>query len=185
MVFSRLARPAKLSALLILPFTLLAACAHTPHLPGQSHGTIHETIDFYAGEHTALVVSEGEFIAADKNTLSFTHYRPETGANGVAVVYFHGIESHGAWFEGPSSLLAEQGYDVYALDRRGSGRNQSGRGFTPGYAEDYEQLLSDIDEFLKTIDGRHRRVVLAGSSWAASWRWPMHWSIPGRKWRTR
>ncbi|MEE8384408.1 MAG: alpha/beta fold hydrolase, partial [Dehalococcoidia bacterium] len=45
-----------------------------------------------------------------------------------AVLYFHGIQSHGGWYEHSGGLLAENGLTVLMPDRRGSGRNRAQRG---------------------------------------------------------
>ena len=58
------------------------------------------------------------------------------------VVYLHGIQSHGGWFEWSASLLAQQGCHVILPDRRGSGLNGAARGDTPSA----ERWLEDIDE---------------------------------------
>jgi hypothetical protein len=40
-----------------------------------------------------------------------------------ALLYLHGIESHGGWFLAAAEGLAERGATTYLLDRRGSGLN--------------------------------------------------------------
>ncbi|MCA9774911.1 MAG: alpha/beta fold hydrolase, partial [Myxococcales bacterium] len=39
----------------------------------------------------------------------------------------HGLQSHGEWFVGTCGSVADQGFDVIALDRRGSGLSQGPR----------------------------------------------------------
>ena len=59
------------------------------------------------------------------------HYRfyPPTGQPRPArIVYLHGIQSHGGWYEGSCAHLAAAGFPVYFLDRRGSGLNEQDRG---------------------------------------------------------
>lgn len=55
------------------------------------------------------------------------HCRQWPGDRG-AVLYLHGIQSHGRWFEGSAEHLAGKGYSVLLPDRRGSGANDVDRG---------------------------------------------------------
>ncbi|MHC5112784.1 MAG: alpha/beta hydrolase [Planctomycetota bacterium] len=56
-----------------------------------------------------------------------------------AVLYHHGIQSHCGWYETSARRLAEAGYAVLQVDRRGSGRNVADR----GHAESADQLIQD------------------------------------------
>ncbi len=56
-----------------------------------------------------------------------------------AVLYHHGIQSHCGWYETSAAQLADAGFAVLQIDRRGSGRNLSNR----GHAESAEQLIED------------------------------------------
>lgn len=80
-----------------------------------------------------------------------------------AVLYFHGIESHGGWYEGSGSFLAEHGYVVLMPDRRGSGRNTQAR----GHADSPQRLLADGAELIAALQRRvgATRVHLVGVSW--------------------
>ncbi len=66
-----------------------------------------------------------------------------------AVLYQHGIQSHCDWYESSAARLADAGYAVLQVDRRGSGRNQQDR----GHAESADQLIADSrsarDELLR------------------------------------
>lgn len=95
---------------------------------------------------------------------------PRNPAAGV-ILYFHGIQSHGGWFEWSASLLGESGAGVLLVDRRGSGLNQVARGDAPSV----ERWLQDIDEYAAWA-GREfgaTRFPLVGVSWggqlAAAW----------------
>lgn len=91
-------------------------------------------------------------------------YRYYPAVNPLArVVYLHGIQSHGGWYEGSCSHLAQAGFDVYCLDRRGSGLNEQARGDTPSF----RRLLDDIAEFLRELKQRqpHARTMLLAVSW--------------------
>jgi len=63
------------------------------------------------------------------------------------VVYLHGIQSHGGWFERSCRELCRAGYEVFFLDRRGSGLNQPAR----GHARSWRQLVEDILVFLRML----------------------------------
>jgi alpha-beta hydrolase superfamily lysophospholipase len=73
------------------------------------------------------------------------------------VVALHGIQSHGGWYTASCRYLAEAGYAVDFLDRRGSGLNEEARGDAPGF----RRLLADIAEFLRAGSP----AFLAGISW--------------------
>jgi len=79
------------------------------------------------------------------------------------VVYLHGIESHGGWFEGSASRLAEGGFAVLLPDRRGSGCNRVDRGDAPSAG----RLVLDVRELAEALRGRlaDRKVHLLGVSW--------------------
>lgn len=64
-----------------------------------------------------------------------------------AVLYFHGIQSHGGWYEQSGGLLAEHGLAVLMPDRRGSGMNRQRR----GHVESVERCLADARESLSTL----------------------------------
>jgi alpha-beta hydrolase superfamily lysophospholipase len=76
------------------------------------------------------------------------HYRRHA-ADGPAraiVVCVHGIQSHSGWYCLSSAKLSEAAFDVFFLDRRGSGLNQAARGDTPSFT----RLLDDVAEFLRS-----------------------------------
>lgn len=60
------------------------------------------------------------------------------------VLYFHGIQSHGGWYEASGAALAAAGFDVCMPDRRGSGVNAEPR----GHAESFEQVAGDTEALL-------------------------------------
>lgn len=79
------------------------------------------------------------------------------------VLYLHGIQSHGLWFEGSAHRLAEAGLAVLLPDRRGSGRNDVER----GHARSARLLLRDIADGLDELHVRtgFDRFHLLGVSW--------------------
>jgi alpha-beta hydrolase superfamily lysophospholipase len=111
----------------------------------------------------SLAGEEREFRTTDGSTLGYIAYTAP-GAE-TALVYLHGIESHAGWFAQAATLLRNHGYDVFCLDRRGSGINRDNRGFVSGHVEQYQVLFDDIHAFVAPLRERYRRVVLAGLSW--------------------
>jgi alpha-beta hydrolase superfamily lysophospholipase len=80
-----------------------------------------------------------------------------------AVLYFHGIQSHGGWYEQSAGLLAAQGFTVLMPDRRGSGLNRVQR----GHADSAPQLLADAKAALQTLlrETGGASVHVVGVSW--------------------
>jgi alpha-beta hydrolase superfamily lysophospholipase len=100
------------------------------------------------------------FAASDGHRWHYRHYPADRSHR--RVVYLHGIQSHGGWYHGSCSHLANAGFDVYFLDRRGSGLNEESRGDMPSF----RRLLDDIAEFvhwLKTEKGEAKTTLLAVS----------------------
>jgi alpha-beta hydrolase superfamily lysophospholipase len=87
------------------------------------------------------------------------------GARGAStgVLYFHGIQSHGGWYEWSAALLAARGLPVALPDRRGSGLNERDRGDTPSM----ERWLEDIDELAAAVGAASgvQQFALVGVSW--------------------
>ncbi len=85
--------------------------------------------------------------AGDGYRWHYRHYPSATSPSLARVVAIHGIQSHGGWYVLSCTRLADAGFDVYFLDRRGAGLNEQGRGDAPGF----RRLLDDIAEFLKAL----------------------------------
>jgi acylglycerol lipase len=103
--------------------------------------------------------------ASDGYLLHVRHWRPTPPVCGV-VVSLHGIQSHGGWYTYSSSRLAAAGYEVFFLDRRGSGLNRQQR----GHAIHEERLLNDIRQFLGRLSEQRPDLaevprILTGVSW--------------------
>lgn len=90
-------------------------------------------------------------------------YWKPTNASVGAVLYLHGIQSHGGWFEGSASYLAEKGFHVLLPDRRGSGLNQQER----GHVHSAGRVTLDIIEAMAWLKGKtgSAKVSLVGVSW--------------------
>jgi alpha-beta hydrolase superfamily lysophospholipase len=89
------------------------------------------------------------FTASDGYRLHWRKYLP-SGTPRAQVLGIHGIQSHGGWYEASCRHLAEAGYQVAFLDRRGSGLNQEGRGDCPSF----HRLLLDLVELTRSLPDR-------------------------------
>lgn len=103
--------------------------------------------------------------ASDGYPLHFRRWAP-LGPPRATLIALHGIQSHGGWYGYSSRKLAEAGYEVFFLDRRGSGLNARER----GHALHGDRLLADVRQFLRQRAWacRHeppRPVILMGVSW--------------------
>ncbi len=71
---------------------------------------------------------------------AYARYWPAQGrSQRGAILYHHGIQSHCGWYESSAKILAQAGYAVLQVDRRGSGRNPTQR----GHAASADQLIED------------------------------------------
>jgi acylglycerol lipase len=109
--------------------------------------------------------TEEAFRAADGTELAYIAYRRTAQAAKTAFVYLHGISSHAGWFDEPARMLTDRGFDVFCLDRRGSGINRENRGFLSGHLERYEMLLSDIRSLRGQLESWYENMFLIGLSW--------------------
>jgi alpha-beta hydrolase superfamily lysophospholipase len=76
------------------------------------------------------------------------------------IVCLHGIISHGGWYRSSCRHLAQAGFEVHMLDRRGSGLNLADR----GDVDSYQTWLGDVESYLDRLTGELPRIVL-GISW--------------------
>jgi alpha-beta hydrolase superfamily lysophospholipase len=104
----------------------------------------------------------GTFRASDGYTFYYRHYPPPGPPKG-RLVLVHGIRSHGGWYTRSCQRFAERGFDVYFLDRRGSGLNTAHRGDAPSF----RRLLDDLAEFLQHLrtDRAWLPIIVGGISW--------------------
>jgi alpha-beta hydrolase superfamily lysophospholipase len=123
--------------------------------------------------YPAAVYTVAEHTAGDGYRWRYRRYEP-AGTPRAHVVFLHGIQSHGGWYEYSCERLRQAGYRVSFLDRRGAGLNERDRGDVSGF----RRLLDDVGEFLhcqsgvqgdketrRQGDGERVLTVLAGISW--------------------
>jgi len=84
-----------------------------------------------------------------------------------AVLYLHGIQSHGGWFLDSINYLYQRGITVLAPDRRGSGMNTPDR----GHCHSPNQLLLDLDLWMDWLINRTqtKQVDIVAVSWSGKW----------------
>ncbi|QDT56355.1 lysophospholipase L2 [Caulifigura coniformis] len=103
------------------------------------------------------------FTASDGVRLAIHRFHPEDGPVRGTIVSLHGIQSHAGWYHRSSTQLAQAGWDVWFLDRRGSGISGGDR----GHAEHWERLVNDVVAVLRQIRSRKSPgpVILQAVSW--------------------
>ena len=94
------------------------------------------------------------FLTSGGYKLHYRHFQPVGIIKGT-IVFIHGIQSHGGWYETSCKKFAQAGYRVLFLDRRGSGLNEVSRGDSPSF----RTLLDDLKEFLQ-----YQRKEIAGAT---------------------
>jgi acylglycerol lipase len=108
-----------------------------------------------------------KFTASDGYNLRYRFHPPCEAPPRGYVVAVHGIQSHAGWYEYSCRRLADAGYEVSFLDRRGSGLNDRDR----GHASHADRLVNDVVQFLGDVRFRRNReaptapVILSGVSW--------------------
>lgn len=102
------------------------------------------------------------FAASDGVPLHVRVWEPARSTE-LGVLYLHGIQSHGGWFEHSAAVIADHGPLVALPDRRGSGQSGGPRGDTPSVA----CWLADLDDVTAHLGDRYniRCWALVGVSW--------------------
>ena len=102
------------------------------------------------------------YTAPDGYLLHYRHWRPPDVPR-ARIVCIHGIQSHSGWYLHSSGRLCAAGYEVFYLDRRGSGMNDYQR----GHARNFQILIDDLVLFLSRVRVMEPRrpVVLSAVSW--------------------
>lgn len=109
-----------------------------------------------------------DWLLSDGCTVRGRFWPPREGRQPRAILYLHGIQSHGGWYEWSASVLAQaSGAAVMLPDRRGSGLSAELAPRSRGDAPGAERLLLDVEEQAAWLRERYsvQRVSLAGVSW--------------------
>ena len=127
-------------------------------------------VDYDLGKYLSSLPREfpeqRQFHASDGSLQAFTGYR-QGGKQRVAFIYLHGLEGHAGWGRAFSEKLVERGYDVFALDRRGSGYSSKSSRTVNGKPVQFEDYVSDIHSFLKPLKSYYKSVYIIGYDWGA------------------
>lgn len=105
---------------------------------------------------------DGSFITRDGLTLS-TWRIPVEQSRVEPVILIHGLGDHSRSlpYLRLGNFLADQGFEVFAFDRRGAGRSAG----PANYAESWEELRDDLARFVDLVEDRCGRLpALAGLS---------------------
>lgn len=103
-----------------------------------------------------------QLTASDQYGLTARVWRSEQKTD-RAILYLHGIQSHGGWYESSGALLAETGTTVLLPDRRGSGLNHAARGDTPGMQRWLDDVTEHVDWLMAQTGAR--RIEIVAVSW--------------------
>lgn len=114
------------------------------------------------------------FTSSDGYRWQYRKFEPAAQARG-RVIFIHGIQSHGGWYPRSCAQIAAAGYEVYFLDRRGSGLNRERRGDAPGF----RRLLDDIAEFIRALPNDRLPKTLAAISWGGKLGIALQYRHPG------
>jgi pimeloyl-ACP methyl ester carboxylesterase len=145
-------------------FIALSAC--------QSDSKIAQPrqVDYDLGKYLSSIPrdfpEQREFHASDGSLQAFTGYR-QGGKQRVALIYLHGLEGHAGWGRALAENLVERDYDVFALDRRGSGFSDRSSRKVNGKPVQYEDYVSDVHSFLKPLKAYYKSVYVIGYDWGA------------------
>jgi pimeloyl-ACP methyl ester carboxylesterase len=144
---------------------ILAVCLYGPAACSAAAEHTMAASCYATIDHSDCRHVQRDYTAPDGSILGYIAFQHPARRPRTAIIYLNGIESHAAWFETPGFLLCDTGYDVFCLDRRGSGINRENRGFMSGHIDNYETLLDDIDAFVATIRPLYDRLFIVGMSW--------------------
>jgi acylglycerol lipase len=108
--------------------------------------------------HSASVIQS--YTAVDGRRLELRRY-PPAGPPRADVVILHGIISHSGWYDISCTALARRGFDVHALDRRGSGLNAD----QSGDVDSLDTWIRDVIDYLAQLKMTGRPTFLLGISW--------------------
>jgi alpha-beta hydrolase superfamily lysophospholipase len=112
-------------------------------------------LDPSIGPPTLIDPVDGSFVTRDGLTLSTC--RLQVPANGLGpVILIHGLGDHSRSmpYRRLGSFLAAQGFEVFAFDRRGSGRSNG----PANYAATWDDLRDDLARFVDIVEDQCGRL---------------------------
>lgn len=151
--------------LLVSTLALLTSC-ETASKPDNRPRQVDYDLSGYFSSLPRDFPEARKYHASDGSQLTFDGYR-HGRKNPVALIYLHGLEGHAGWGRELAVRLADRNYDVFALDRRGSGRSKGNVRTITGQPPGFEDLVSDVQAFLKPLKGHYESVYLIGYDWGA------------------
>ena len=152
------------ATLLAILIIAVAGCQSDSKLPQPRQ------VDYDLGNYLSSIPrdfpEQREYHASDGSLQAFTGYR-RGGKQRVALIYLHGLEGHAGWGRAFAEKLVERDYDVFALDRRGSGFSSKGSRTVNGKPVQFEDYVSDVHSFLKPLKAYYSSVYVIGYDWGA------------------
>lgn len=150
--------------LLAITIFVFAGCQSDSQVPQPRQ------VDYDLGKYLSSLPREfpeqRQYHGSDGSLQAFTGYR-QGGKQRVALIYLHGLEGHAGWGRALSEKLVERGYDVFALDRRGSGYSSKSSRTVNGRPVQFEDYVSDIHSFLKPLKSYYKSVYIVGYDWGS------------------
>lgn len=95
-----------------------------------------------------------QFFSQDGKRLYYKKWKKESDKYILGII--HGLGEHSGRYEALAEHFTGQGFVVFAMDLRGHGKSEGKRGHTPSY----DHLMSDIEEFLKTMRAEYTDVPI-------------------------
>ena len=95
----------------------------------------------------------GHFKAADGTELYFQCWQKTGNKQNKVLIFVHGMAEHSDRYRHVVQHFASKGYIVYAKDLRGHGKSKGHR----AYAESMDQLVSDVQRFVRYVKGREKK----------------------------
>jgi alpha-beta hydrolase superfamily lysophospholipase len=101
--------------------------------------------------------------------------RTDNGQPRGRVIFIHGIQSHGGWYTRSCAEISGAGYEVYFLDRRGSGLNTEKRGDMPSF----RRVIDDFAEFIRFLPQDGLPKIFGAISWGGKLGIALQYRHPG------
>jgi acylglycerol lipase len=105
-------------------------------------------MDFPPQERTEH--SDLDYVPSEDGTKLAVRVVGRQGAQ-TPVIMLHGLQSHSGWFVQSQAFLADLGFPVYAMDRRGSGLSEG----SPGECVSFREMGNDVRAVAEWARMRH------------------------------